>query len=86
MSLLTRYFTKKTSKYPDLRVEMQRRKTQRDVILEKFIDNEEMTNLELERIAFRYSARIHELRKLGHVFDKSYVRPGIWLYSYEGKK
>lgn len=46
-----------------------------------------VTNLTLNEVAFRYGARIHELRKEGHrIKSERLPIPGVWLYTYEGKR
>ena len=40
-------------------------------------------NTKLNRIAFRYSARIHELRKDGYDISCRYVKPGVFIYKLE---
>ena len=37
-------------------------------------------NTDLNKIAYRYSARILELRNEGHPIQKEYVKPGIFRY------
>lgn len=37
-------------------------------------------NTELNEIAFRYGARIFELRQMGHDIRKECVGPGVWRY------
>jgi hypothetical protein len=36
-----------------------------------------VTNVTLNRIAFRYSARLHELRKQGCLISTLYISPGL---------
>ena len=43
-----------------------------------------MTNLELNQICHRYSARICELRKEGHDIEKMPIAPGVNRYRYRG--
>lgn len=38
-------------------------------------------NTELNRICFRYSARIYELRKLGHVIEVEKLADGVTRYT-----
>ena len=40
----------------------------------------EATNTELNRIAFRYSARIHDLRKEGHTIVAEHVKESLWRF------
>ncbi len=39
-----------------------------------------VTNIELNRLCFRYGARIHELRREGWNIQRQYERPGIYRY------
>lgn len=39
-----------------------------------------VTNVTLNRIAFRYSARLAELRKEGHQISTLYIAPGLFRY------
>lgn len=73
-------------KQKDMRLEMQRRKSHYSMILNLFQDKHEVTNLDLAKITFRYSARLGELRKDGHKILAQYERPGVWRYSYLGHK
>ena len=38
------------------------------------------TNIELNEICFRYSARLHDLKKAGFVYGKEKVEKGVWRY------
>jgi hypothetical protein len=57
------------------RVEAQRAK-----LLER-LQRGPATSEELSRIAQRFGARIHELRKEGHMIDAKHVSGGLWLYT-----
>jgi hypothetical protein len=70
---------------PAVKDEILRRKSQTQKILEKLQDGEQ-TNVVLQRIAFNYTMRISELRKEGHVIVASYVKPGVYRYTYLGNK
>lgn len=70
----------------DIKTELQRRKSHYTRILELLQEKGEVTNIELARISFRYSARIHEMRKDGHVIVMSHVRSGVNRYTYIGNK
>lgn len=39
-----------------------------------------VTNVTLNRIAFRYSARLAELRKEGYDISTLYIAPGLFRY------
>lgn len=69
-----------------LHKEMQRRKSQYDRMLELFEREGSLTNLDLARICFRYSARVGELRKKYKIPPAEYVKPGVYLYVYKGQK
>ena len=43
-----------------------------------------VTNKELNTIAFRYGARIHELRREGHIIVSNNLGDGLWSYHYLG--
>jgi hypothetical protein len=45
--------------------------------------NGSATNVELNRIAYRYSARIAELRKEGHDILTERLSEGIFRYTYK---
>ena len=59
--------------------------TQKDRILDLLRRREFVTNAELNEVAFRYSARIHELRAEGHDIRWAAVkgRPGLTRYRLE---
>lgn len=39
-----------------------------------------VTNVTLNRIAFRYAARLHELRREGYLVSTLYIAPGLFRY------
>jgi len=78
-------FERKAKKI-DVRQEMTRRKSHYLRILDMFKTRREVTNLDLARITFRYSARLGELRKDGHKILAMYERPGVWRYIYKGRR
>jgi len=41
-----------------------------------------VTNIELSRICFRYSARIHELRREGHNITSVHDKGSVWRFVY----
>lgn len=73
-------------KKQDVRAEINRRKSQSARILELLQKGGEITNIDLQRIAFNYTMRVSELRKEGHVILASYERPGVFTYTYLGFK
>lgn len=73
-----------TKKVPDMKLEMQRRKSQRTRILDLLKIGDEVTTLQLQRIAFNYTMRISELRKDGHKILAEYEKPGVFSYTYLG--
>ena len=42
------------------------------------------TNVELNRICFRYGARIWELRREGHVIVTNRIETGLFEFVYQG--
>jgi hypothetical protein len=61
-----------------------RRKNAKERILEQFQYAITLTNVQLNEICYRYGARIHELRKEGHLIKKVRVDKGLFAYRYEG--
>lgn len=43
-------------------------------------------NTDLNKICFRYSARIHELRREGHIIVSTPLGFGLWSYHYMGER
>jgi hypothetical protein len=74
-------------KQPDLRQEIPRRKSQTAQILEllKHEPHGNLTNIDLQKIAFNYTMRVSELRKEGHEIEAEYVKPGVFRYFYQGQ-
>jgi len=60
-----------------------KRQTQAETILRRLIIGGWVANHELNRIAFRYSARIMELRRSEFVISKWKDRDGVWYYRLE---
>ena len=60
--------------------------TQTSKILKLFKLKGSATNHELNRICFRYGARIHDLRKEGHIIKSNHIKDSLWEFSYHGKK
>lgn len=56
------------------------KQTQTAKILNLLRRNRFVTNVELNRICYRYSARIHELRNEGWEIEREYVKPGVHRY------
>lgn len=79
-------FKRKTSKAEDMREEMKRRMSQKQRILRLFQEKHQVTNLDLARISYRYSARIGDLRKEYKIPSPKYIKPGVFLYTYKGEK
>lgn len=44
------------------------------------------TNVELNRITFRYGARIYDLRREGHIIVTNRLSAGLWLFVYKGER
>lgn len=61
-----------------------RRRSAKERILEQFQFAITLTNVQLNEICYRYGARIHELRKEGHVIEKHRVDSGLYAYRYKG--
>jgi hypothetical protein len=54
---------------------------QRKQILKLLKTRPYVTNVDLNRICYRYSARIHELKKEGWNIKREYWKPGVHKYS-----
>lgn len=76
-----------TLKKPNVREEIDRRKSQSQRILAllKKLPNGMITNIDLQRIALNYTMRVSELRKDGHKIQAVYEKPGVYRYFYKGK-
>lgn len=74
-------------KQPDVRSEIQRRKSQSRRILEllKKLPNGTITNIDLQRIALNYTMRVSELRKDGWEIQADYDKPGVYRYYLKGR-
>lgn len=55
-------------------------------ILRLLLDKGTVTNVELNKICYRYSARVHELRKEGHMISTLFLGDGLYSYTYKGIK
>lgn len=60
------------------------RMSQRDKVLAA-IKAGPVTNFELNKICYRYSARIYELREEGHQISTHIVDKATTVYTYRGK-
>lgn len=69
----------------DVKAEILRRKSQRLRILDLLKSGQDITNVDLQRIAFNYTMRISELRKDGHRIVSTYEKPGVFNYTYLGQ-
>lgn len=49
-------------------------------ILRLLKDRRFVTNIDLNKICFRYGARLHDLRKEGYQIQREYERPGVHRY------
>lgn len=58
--------------------------TQTAKILRLLKQRKQVTNYELSRICFRYSARILELRNEGHIIVSVHDRGTKWRFVYKG--
>lgn len=77
--------TKKPEPKQDVKAEILRRKSQSVRILEMLKNNQDVTNVDLQRIAFNYTMRVSELRKDGHRIVSTYEKPGVFNYTYLGQ-
>lgn len=77
--------TKKPELKQDVKAEILRRKSQRLRILDLLKSGQDITNVDLQRIAFNYTMRISELRKDGHRIVSTYEKPGVFSYTYLGQ-
>lgn len=73
------------SKKIDVRAEYTRRISQRQKILNVLKTKRNVTNIDLQRIAFNYTMRVSELRKDGHMISAVYEKPGVYRYIYKGQ-
>lgn len=61
-----------------------KKKTQTQRILELLQTRGSASSLELNHIAFRYSARIAELRADGHIIATTRQPDGLFRFTYQG--
>jgi len=57
-----------------------KKETQEAKILRLLKGNGFVTNIDLNKVAFRYSARIYTLRREGWNIQKEYEKPGLVRY------
>jgi len=62
------------------------KETQTARILRVLKEEGQVTNAELNRICFRYGARLHELRREGHKIVTSRIGEGLFMFTYKGHK
>lgn len=60
------------------------KETQCARILKLLKSKGEATNIELSRVCFRYSARIHDLRREGHSIVSVHDKGSRWRFVYKG--
>lgn len=65
--------------------EFTNRQSQAARILKLLQQKRSVTNTELNGIAFRYGARIFDLRKQGYKIISSQVKKGVWVFTYVGR-
>jgi len=65
-------------------IEERRRDNAKTRVLDKLRTHSRVTNLDLNKISHRYSARIHELRQEGHVVQTLPLGKGVVAYIYKG--
>lgn len=62
------------------------KQSQSSKILKLFKEKGTVTNHELNRICFRYGARIHELRNDGYIIVTSKLKEGLFSFTYKGHR
>lgn len=70
----------------EVKLEINRRKSQTARLLEAFIKEGELTTKDLMRIGTGVSSRIHELREEGHKIVVVRERQGYYRYIYLGQQ
>ncbi len=60
-------------------------KTKEQKILDLLLDGKWHDTAELNRIAFRYGARLFELRRKGYQLETRRVREGLWAWRLKSK-
>lgn len=69
----------------DVREELERRKSQSQRILELLKNNQHIYTYDLQKIAYKYSSRLDDLKKDGHRWLAEYEKPGVFRYTYKGQ-
>lgn len=62
------------------------KESQTSKILKLLKEHKVVTNAQLNKVCFRYSARIHELRKDGYIIVASRINEGLFRYTYKGHR
>ena len=70
----------------NLQKAMQARMSKQARILRLLKNKGGATNAELNKICYRYSARIYDLRKEGHIIVPVHIKDGLWEFIYKGHK
>lgn len=71
----------------NVKQEIERRTSNTHKILQLFKEKGWATNAQLLKIGgYRYSARIFELRREGHIIVPVHIKDGLWDYIYKGQK
>lgn len=58
--------------------------TQKILKLLKDAPDNTVTNADLNKVCFRYGARLHDLRNAGHNITSRQLRKGLWAFTLEG--
>lgn len=64
--------------------ERRRRENAKGRVLRALQDDRRVSNLSLNKLSHRYSARIHELRSEGHRIEINPLGQGVFEYIYKG--
>lgn len=60
--------------------------TEKILALLKAAGDKGVTNIELNKIAFRYSARLHDLRRDGYKISAQHIKDTYWRFTlHEGR-
>ena len=59
--------------------------TQKEKLLLLFSDGKFHNNYSLNKICFRYGARLHEMSKKGYIFEKKHDGGTMWSWRLIGK-
>lgn len=74
----TNFFTSIATPQPNL--------TQTERILRLLKTKRRVTNVELFDIAYRYPARLLELRNDGYLIDSHHIKDSLWEFVYRGHR